>query len=212
MPTTLYLIRHGITEWNQKGIYCGRIDVPLSNEGKLQAAKLAHKLQKVNFDKIYCSNKKRAMQTAKIVFKNAPIILRPQLREVNFGVMEGLTYEQILQKYPAAYQKWFKSPYSHPMPKAEGLNAFKKRIEKAIYGIVKSNKGKTIAVVCHGGSISIFLTRILKNKKFWEYIPSPATATIVDVMHKTLPGKEAQVNYKLREQKHLFVNIYNKKS
>ncbi|MCK9595500.1 MAG: histidine phosphatase family protein [Candidatus Omnitrophica bacterium] len=212
MPTTLYLIRHGITEWNQKGIYCGRIDVPLSKEGKLQATRLSRKLRSVRFDKIYSSSKKRALQTARIVFGDSKIIRLAQLREVNFGVMEGLTYEQILKKYPAAYRKWFKSPYSNPMPKAENLNAFKNRIEKAINGIVKSNKDKTIAIVCHGGSISIFLTRILRNKKFWEYIPSPATATIVDVVHKPTSGKKLQINYKLRKQKHLFVNIYNKKS
>jgi len=99
MATTLYLIRHGITEWNIKKKYCGRINVPLSNQGKRQAAKLAKRLTSVEFDIIYSSNKKRAIQTAGIVFKNKQIIRVKELQEVNFGVMEGLTYEQILKKY-----------------------------------------------------------------------------------------------------------------
>lgn len=180
MATTLYLIRHGVTEWNKKKKYCGRINVPLSNQGKRQAAKLAKRLTSVEFDKIYSSNKKRAIQTAGIVFKNKGITLVKELQEVNFGVMEGLTYRQILKKYPEDYKKWIKNPYRCCMPQAESLNVFRKRVKKAIAQIIKINRGKTIAVVCHGGAISVFITAILKNKKFWGYIPEPTSITIVE--------------------------------
>ena len=180
MATTLYLIRHGITEWNIKKKYCGRINVPLSNQGKRQAAKLAKRLTSVEFDIIYSSNKKRAIQTAGIVFKNKQITQVKELQEVNFGVMEGLTYKQILKKYPQDYKKWIKNPYQCCMPQAESLNVFRKRVKKAITQIIKSNRGKTIAVVCHGGAISIFITALLKNKNFWEYIPEPTSFSIVE--------------------------------
>ncbi len=180
MATTLYLIRHGITEWNKKKKYCGRINVPLSNQGKRQAAKLAKILTSVEFDIIFSSNKKRAIQTAGIVFKNKQIIQVKELQEVNFGVMEGLTYRQIIKKYPQSYKKWIKNPYSYCMPQAESLNVFRKRVKKAIAQIIKSNRGKTIAVVCHGGAISMFITSILKNKEFWGYIPGPTSFSIVE--------------------------------
>ncbi len=180
MLTTLYLIRHGITKLNKKKMYCGKIDAPLSSQGKRQSAKLAKRLKSVDFDQVYSSSKKRALQTARIIFKNERITRVNGLNEVNFGVMEGLTYSRILEKYPDAYKKWLKNPYCNCIPKAEGLDAFGKRIEKAIAKIIKSNKGKTIAVVCHGGTISIFITVILKNKKFWDYIPKPASFSIVE--------------------------------
>jgi len=66
------------------------------------------------------------------------------------------------------------------MPQAESLNVFRKRVKKAITQIIKSNRGKTIAVVCHGGAISIFITALLKNKNFWEYIPEPTSFSIVE--------------------------------
>ncbi len=180
MVTTLYLIRHGVTEWNKKKKYCGRINVPLSNQGKRQAAKLAKRLTSVEFDIIYSSNKKRAVQTAGIVFKNKGITQVKELQEVNFGVMEGLTYRQILKKYPENYKKWIKNPYRCCMPQAESLNVFRKRVKKAIAQIIKINRGKTIAVVCHGGTISVFITAIFKNKKFWGYIPEPTSFSIVE--------------------------------
>ncbi len=180
MLTTLYLIRHGITKLNKKKMYCGKIGAPLSSQGKRQSAKLAKRLKSVDFDRVYSSSKKRALQTARIIFKNERITRVNGLSEVNFGVMEGLTYSQILEKYPDGYKKWLKNPYCNCIPKAEGLDAFGKRIEKAIAKIIKSNKGKTIAVVCHGGTISIFITAILKNKKFWDYIPKPASFSIVE--------------------------------
>ncbi|MFH1363391.1 MAG: histidine phosphatase family protein [Candidatus Omnitrophota bacterium] len=180
MLTTFYLIRHGITRLNKKKIYCGKIDAPLSSQGKRQSAKLVMKLKSVDFDRVYSSSKKRAIQTAGIIFKNERITRINGLNEVNFGVMEGLTYSQILEKYPDRYKKWLKNPYCNCMPKAEGLDAFGKRIEKAIAEIIKNNKGKTVAVVCHGGTISIFITAILKNKRFWEYIPKPASFSIVE--------------------------------
>ncbi|MFH0918219.1 MAG: histidine phosphatase family protein [Candidatus Omnitrophota bacterium] len=180
MLTTLYLIRHGITKLNKKKMYCGKIGAPLSSQGKRQSAKLAKRLKSVDFDRVYSSSKKRALQTARIIFKNERITRVNGLSEVNFGVMEGLTYSQILEKYPDAYKKWLKNPYCNCIPKAEGLDAFGKRIEKTIAKIIKGNKGKTIAVVCHGGTISIFITVILKNKKFWDYIPKPASFSIVE--------------------------------
>ncbi len=180
MLTTLYLIRHGVTVWNKKKKYCGRINVPLSLHGKRQAAKLSQKLKPVSFDKIYSSDKKRAIQTAKIVFKKKRISIVKELQEVNFGVMEGLTFEQILKKYPEAFNKWLKNPYRNCMPQAESLKKFGIRIKKAINGIIRDNKGKTIAVVCHGGTISIFITALLKNKRFWGYIPEPTSISVVE--------------------------------
>ena len=180
MRTRLVFIRHGITEWNKERRYCGNIDVGLSNQGKAQAKKLRDRLKSVKFDKIYCSSRRRAIQTAKIVFAGEQIIKLSALREINFGVIEGLRRDQIMKKYAVVYKKWLDDPYKVRLPGAEDMQVFRKRVGGAIKKILYSNRGKTIAVVCHGGAIGIFVSNILKSRNFWRYVPAAASVTVVD--------------------------------
>ena len=103
--TKLVLIRHGVTAWNKDKRYCGSRDIGLSSKGKSQVKLLSTSLNAVRFDKIYCSNKKRARQTARILFKRSRIIPRRNLREISFGALEGLRHEEIMGKYAYAYEK-----------------------------------------------------------------------------------------------------------
>ena len=178
--TRLVLIRHGVTEWNREKRYCGHRDIGLSNEGKSQVKLLSNRLNAVRFDKVYCSNRKRAMQTARMLFKQARIIPDQGLREINFGVLEGLKHEEIMGKYAYTYKKWLKNSFKNNIPKAESMDVFKKRVESALWNIIRPNSGKTIAVVCHGGVIGIFVNGILKSKNFWRCVPSPASVTMVE--------------------------------
>jgi len=164
MPTKLILIRHGITEWNLKKRYCGFMDINLSEKGKKQAQRLNKRLKKENIPiyNVYSSDRKRALQTAKIVFKGFSVEKVSDLREMHFGVFEGLTYRQIIRKYPHIYRKWLDDPSCATIPGGENLSDFKKRVITALRKIIRFNRNKTVAVVSHGGAISIFLTDILK--------------------------------------------------
>jgi broad specificity phosphatase PhoE len=179
MTTRLVLIRHGITKWNKEGRYCGYKDVVLSSQGKAQAVKLRLGLKNISFDRIYCSDRKRALQTRAILF-GSDFVKVKGLREINFGVLEGLKHAEILKKYSEVYKKWLADPYQGSIPHAEPVSVFKKRVGGAIRKITRLNCGKTIAVVCHGGVIAIFLSSILKSRNFWNYVPSPASITIVE--------------------------------
>lgn len=178
--TRLVLIRHGITEWNKQGRYCGHKDIGLSVEGRAQAERLGRRLKAVKFDKIYCSDRKRVFQTGRIIFKRADLIIVKELREINFGVLEGLRHEEIVEEYGDLYEKWLKDPYKNSIPKAEPMSNFEKRIKTAIKKIIRSSSNKTIAIVCHGGVIGVFVNSISKVKNFWRCIPSPASITVVE--------------------------------
>ncbi len=178
MTTKLILIRHGITEWNKEGRYCGYKDVGLSRQGKAQVVKLRAGLKNISFDRIYCSDRKRALATRAILFGRSDFVKVKSLREINFGVFEGLKHDEIMEKYPKVYREWLTDPYKGRIPNAESMQVFKKRIQEAINKILHFNRGKTIAVVCHGGVIGIFLSSILKSRDFWDYVPSPASITI----------------------------------
>jgi len=180
MMTKLYLIRHGITEWNMSGRYCGYKDINLSKKGIAQARKLAESLKDVCFDSIYCSDRKRALQTKNIIFGNRKFCKVGDLREINFGSIEGLNHDQIMKKYPKAYKEWLSDPYKGRIPQAETMQAFRKRIICVVKDILADSCGKTVALVCHGGVIAIFVSSILKSKKFWSYVPHPASVTVVE--------------------------------
>ena len=184
MATKLILIRHGQTEWNLKKRYSGFLDVGLNKTGKIQAKRLIGIFKEEKIDKVYTSDRKRAIQTARIIFKKARIEKIPDLREVHFGVFEGLTYKEIMAKYPVIYKKWLKDPFSVRPPKGEHIQDFKKRIVTALHRIVKLNKNKTVAVFTHGGAISIYMGHLLKSGKFWEQIPQSASVSILEFKGK----------------------------
>ena len=180
MSTKLLLIRHGQTPWNIKKRYCGTRNIGLSIEGKKQAKLLAQRLKDELIHRVYASDKKRAIQTAKIIFKGTKINQVPDLKEMHFGVFEGLTCQEVMKKYPGIYKKWISNPFSVTIPQGESLADFRKRVARALRKIALANKNKTIAIVCHGGTISAFITMILKSKDFWKHIPQPASLSIVE--------------------------------
>ena len=196
----LILIRHGVTKWNREKRYCGSKDIGLSDEGRSQVKLLSGRLNADGFDRIYCSDRKRATQTARILFKKAQIISKRGLREIDFGALEGLRHEEIIVKYSSAYEKWLKDPFANNIPRAEPMNGFKKRVEGALSKIVRSNSGNAVAVVCHGGVIGIFLNGILKNNNFWRCVPLPASVTVIEHKNGKLRLK------KFNDTAHLKVN------
>ncbi|MDP1853929.1 MAG: histidine phosphatase family protein [Candidatus Omnitrophota bacterium] len=181
MANKLILIRHGETVWNYKKRYCGHNDIGLSKKGMAQAKKLRNRIKEEIIHKVYTSDRRRAIQTAKIIFNGSKQLKQiPDLAEINFGCFEGLTHRQILKKYPEIYKKWLKDPYNNHVPEGEKLTDFKKRIISSIKKIVCGNPSETVAVVCHGGAISAFITHILRKRDFWKHIPHSASLTIIE--------------------------------
>ncbi len=178
--TRLVLIRHGITAWNKQKRYCGRKDISLSRQGRLQAKRLSRRLEAVKFDKIYSSDRKRAFETCRIIFNKARITRVSALGEINFGALEGLRHKEIIKKYGDVYKKWLADPFQNNIPGAESMFAFKKRVDSAIKKIACRNPGKNLAIVCHGGVVGIFVSGILKNRNFWRYVPAPTSLTVVE--------------------------------
>ncbi len=180
MTTQLILIRHGITAWNKQGRYCGYKDVGLSSQGKAQVIKLRAGIKNISIDRIYCSDRKRALQTKAILFGKNDFTMLKGLREINFGVFEGLKHDEIMEKFSAVYKQWLIDPYKVRIPKGEQIQVFKKRVQGAIRKILQANFGKTIVVICHGGVIAIFVSSILKSRNFWRHVPSASSVTVVE--------------------------------
>lgn len=166
MATTLFLVRHGETEWNALGKFQGCIDIELSEEGIFQANLLKEKVQN-SFDYIYSSPLKRALDTANIICSNKNIKpkVEPNLREINFGEWEGLTPKEIEELYPENFIKWKSDELTAPICGGDlSLKLASVRALKAILKIINKHKNKKIIIVCHGGIIKAGLIGLFNWK------------------------------------------------
>ena len=108
------------------------------------------------------------------------------LREISFGIFEGLVYRDILQRHSKLYSRWIKSPFRVKIPGGESGKDFKSRILKAFKKIVSSNKGRTIAIVTHGGPINMILTGILKVARAKDFVPGHVSVSIVELENRKI--------------------------
>ena len=159
MTTTIYLIRHGETEWNRSGRWQGHADVPLSDAGLRQAATLAQRLvaERVRFDQIYASDLSRAMQTAEAVARalDVPVQPFPRLREIDVGSWSGLTRAEITARFPGAFETTYHAP------DGETPDLFALRVGGALTELAERHPGETLAIVTHGGTIRAMLRHVL---------------------------------------------------
>jgi 2,3-bisphosphoglycerate-dependent phosphoglycerate mutase len=155
MHTELVLIRHGETDWNALGKFQGHTDIALNETGLAQAHAAAHAVARLHrqqpFAALISSDLQRAVQTAVPL---APVTglhtaVDGRLRERNYGVLEGLTREQMAQYYPLDFARLFEP--RHAPPRGESLAQMFERVEAALNDLAQSHRGQRVLVVCHGG-------------------------------------------------------------
>lgn len=161
--TRLFLIRHGQTIWNHISRYQGHSDIELSDTGRKQAELLAQRLSKVKVTAIYASDLKRAYETAEILAipHRIQVKTRPDLREINFGVWEGLTFQEIQEKYSDLADRWYQHPAILRIPQGETFEEVKERSYREILKLVEAHDNETIIVVAHGGTIRCIICNLL---------------------------------------------------
>lgn len=161
--TKLIFIRHGQTEWNVLGRYQGQTDVDLSPLGVEQAQKLAANFPVDKIEAVYASDLKRAMATAKCVADRFRLPVTPckSLRELNFGDWEGLTYDEIVAKWPEALSNFFQHPDILKIPHGESFPELRARALACVEKIVAKHPEETVAVVAHGAILRTILTAAL---------------------------------------------------
>lgn len=162
--TKLILVRHGQTIWNHEFRYQGHTDVPLTEEGLRQAEKVAGRLAKEQVGTVYASDLGRAAQTAQTIAARhgQPVFLLSALREVNFGLWEGKTYQEVKREYTDGLTDWFNRPADILIPQGETFQQVKERAYAAILEVVKQHEGETVVVVSHGGTIRTILCAALE--------------------------------------------------
>ena len=161
--TKVIFIRHGQTEWNVTGRYQGQSDVKLTEEGRKQAEKLADNFPVAKVDAIYASDLCRAMVTAETIAKKFGLKVQaePAFRELSFGDWEGLTYQQIVDKWEEAMANFLQHPDILEIPGGESFPAVQQRAMKRLNELIEKHDGQAIVVVAHGAVLRTMLTAAL---------------------------------------------------
>lgn len=153
------VIRHGMTEANESGIYIGSTDMPLSQKG---AGELAYKMDEFDYpsvQRVYSSPLCRCTETAEILFPETEIIKADGLRELNLGEFEGKTVAELVNR--ADYKAWLKGGKDTKAPKGESLEEMTARVFSALHNIITDMMQEGItrsAIVTHAGIITNMLT------------------------------------------------------
>ena len=161
---TIYLIRHGKTAANEKRLYCGSTDLPLSAAGKEELHTLDFALNDIRF---ITSGMKRTDETLHILFGDVPYAAEPRFREVDFGIFEMHSYEQL--KTTPEYQAWITGDNEVNVPPGgESGRQMRQRVLAAF-----SELRDDACIVTHGGVIAAIMQHLFpeENKNRYEWQP-----------------------------------------
>lgn len=155
--TDVILIRHGETDWNVQGRFQGQIDVPLNTFGERQAARMAERLRHERVDALYCSDLLRTRQTAAPAERVLQLMAAPDaaLREQHFGVLEGLSFDEVRARHPDELAGWMLHDPDYTLPEGESVRRFHARVVAALQALAARHAGQRLAVVTHGGVLDM---------------------------------------------------------
>jgi len=168
MSVQIVLIRHGATDWNLQGRCQGATDRELHVVGIRQAEEIAALLATESIHAIYSSGLKRARQTASLISEphNLPVIVEEDIRELDHGALEGLTFNEIKARYPDFLQRWRTEPAEIQVPGGErladvadrawnGLNRILERHPSAEELVVVSHNFPILGILCKVAGITL---------------------------------------------------------
>jgi broad specificity phosphatase PhoE len=151
--TTIYLARHGESDWNAENRFQGQTDRPLTERGRAQAEALASELLDTPLEAVYASPLRRALETAETVA--SPRGLRaaglPELREIDVGTWTGLSRSEVASRFPDAFRRWIDG--GEGWEDGETYDAMSGRVLAGIRRIADEHPEGNVLVVSHGGPI-----------------------------------------------------------
>ena len=180
----LLLVRHGNTELNSAQIFVGHTDVELSAVGYSQVEKLRDRLSAEKIDVIYSSDLRRALVTAETIASRhqLAVIACPELREINYGNLDGLTFEEIRRLYPEVAELCADWSLQLKFPDGESVDELKQRVSRFLDRLKQHAPQQTVLIVAHGGPLRLMVCSLLGiDLRHWRQIHLDlASLSIVD--------------------------------
>jgi broad specificity phosphatase PhoE len=161
--TRVFLVRHGETTLAAEDRFAGSTDVPLGPDGRLQAERLAKRLEGDPIAAAYCSPMQRTVETAAIVARphHLELIARDGLREIDHGRWEGLRRADVETQYPEEYAGWEEDPFTFAPTGGESGVQVVARALPVVRDIVVAHAGQNVLVVSHKATIRLIVASLL---------------------------------------------------
>lgn len=179
------LIRHGITEGNKNKKYIGVTDESLSLNGISTLFEAISKEIYPRAYKVYASPMKRCLESAKMIYPKAEIIIKDDLKETNFGDFENKNYDEL--KDDLNYQRWLASNGSFHIPNGESREEFTERCQKCFEEIINQSLGEDcIALMVHGGTIMAILDKYSSpHEDFYSWQTKNGQGYLIEINKNT---------------------------
>ncbi len=187
----ILFVRHGRTDWNESMRYQGKSDIPLNEEGLLQAQKTSRRIsQWFSPEVVYSSPLKRALVTAETI-NNAfeePVDLRvfDELAEMDFGRWEGRSFRELRKEEAELYMNWRHDPVRVTPPGGEPFEHICERVSRVLEEIQATGMTR-ILVVSHGGILRACIMKLLSldSSVIWKLRLDNCAISIVDMLNYT---------------------------
>lgn len=168
----LYITRHGETEWNKLKKMQGWKNSNLTKQGIENAIRLGERLKDIEFSNIYSSPLGRALETANYVKGNRDVEIETHegLREMGFGLWEGIENDVVLELYGEEHYNYWNKPHLYKPNEGESFDELFKRVEISLKYIIENAKGDNVLIVSHAIAIKAIYSIIRKYElqDFWN--------------------------------------------
>lgn len=179
----VYLVRHGETDYNLNHLWQGQLDIPLNATGREQASKLGEYFHKQQFsvDACYSSDLSRCHETAQRTLHHYDLNIQPEprLREMDVGIFQGKSRDQLRVEHPTEYEMW-QADDTYTPPDGESRFTLGERAYAAWVDIMNKSTEENILLVTHGGTLRMMLPKITGGMT--HYVPrfSNTSLTILE--------------------------------
>ena len=166
-------MRHGNTELNSARMFIGHSDTELSAVGYRQVERLRDRLAAEKIDIIYSSDLRRALVTAETIASKHQlnVITCPELREVNYGKVEGVTFEEMRRLYPEVAELCAEWNLQLKFPDGESVSELRQRVGKFLDRLKQHAPEQTILIVAHSGPLRLMICSLLGiDLRHWRQI------------------------------------------
>ncbi|MCC7364646.1 MAG: histidine phosphatase family protein [Dehalococcoidia bacterium] len=162
-PTRIFVVRHGQTEGNRDGIFCGHGETRLTDLGRRQAAALGKRLAGIELHAVYTSDLSRAVETAVIALAGRGLEprLEPALRELHYGEWELQRERAIARSHPEQFRLMRDEDPAWQPPGGETIHMVRERTHGALARIAGRHRNQNVLVVTHGTAINCMLSAVL---------------------------------------------------
>jgi alpha-ribazole phosphatase len=180
----ILLVRHGETDANSAQRYWGKTDVGLGPVGIRQAEQVRDRLATEKIDYVYSSCMKRAMLTARTIasIQGLEVTSCAELREIDFGRIEGLNFEEVHQQFPDVAKMWIDRNPGLCYPEGESVTQMDARVSQFRVRLVQHKPEDTVLVVAHSGVLRTLTCQLLglEMRNRWNLRLDLASLSIIE--------------------------------